>query len=350
MRSEIYRIIDVNLNRAREGLRVVEEVCRFVLEDKWLTLKVKKMRGRLSKIIGSSDLRPRETKKSRISDKILRARKSFKDVGRELYTRHEGERGEILSIFQSNIKRGQEAVRCLEEFSKIISPDYGKKFKAIRFDLYELEKLIIPRLIKAVKLNFGLYIVTDPKDDHLATARKVLAAGVKIIQLRDKKMGKEEYLRIAKQMAGSAKRSGAAFILNDHWDLINKVGADGVHLGQDDIKLFSLANVRRKIGEEKIVGISTHSLLQAKAAARAGADYISVGPIFATPSKPNVVPVGIKLLKQVLRRVKIPVVAIGGIDRNNVEKVLKAGCKRAAVIRAAKEAKTLLALLEPHQE
>jgi len=128
--KNIYRILDANLNRAREGLRVVEEVCRFVLKDKKLTLSAKKLRGDLSKIIGGA-----EDWKT-----LIKARKALKDVGRKLYTRSEGRRVKVKDIFTANIKRSQEAVRCLEEFSKMINPDLGKKFKAVRFKLYEIEK------------------------------------------------------------------------------------------------------------------------------------------------------------------------------------------------------------------
>jgi thiamine-phosphate pyrophosphorylase len=301
-----------------------------VLEDQRLTVSLKTLRGRINRIVPHS---------------LLEKRDAVGDVGREPYTSDEGQRSRVEDIFRANIKRTQEAVRCLEEFSKLIDPKLGRKFKTIRFELYELEKKIYARLIKKNKLDFTLYVVTDPQYDHFAVARKAIADGVKIIQLRDKKMKKYEYLKAAKKIAKMVKRSGAIFILNDYWDLIKKAGADGVHLGQEDIKCWPLKRVRAKIGEDGIIGVSTHSLSQARAAAKLGADYISVGPIFRTPSKPGVVPVGIKLLRKVLRQVKIPVIAIGGINQKNLEQVLGVGGKRVAVIRAAAEAKKLLALL-----
>jgi thiamine-phosphate pyrophosphorylase len=131
--KNIYRIIDANLNRAREGLRVVEEICRFVLEDKRLTLTVKKLRGDLSRIM--------------IKEKAIKARRALADVGRKLYTEREGRRKNIKDIFQANIKRAEEAVRVLEEFSKLIDPKLGAKFKAVRFKLYGIDKRVLKALI-----------------------------------------------------------------------------------------------------------------------------------------------------------------------------------------------------------
>ena len=129
----VLRIIDVNMNRALEGLRVVEEICRFILENKQLTLSIKKIRGELSRI-------------ARMSEKLIEARGAEKDVGRKLYTKREGKRGGISDIFHSNMKRAEEAVRVLEEFSKLLDPKMGQKFKAVRFKLYSLEKKIARKL------------------------------------------------------------------------------------------------------------------------------------------------------------------------------------------------------------
>jgi thiamine-phosphate pyrophosphorylase len=321
MRSNIYRIIDVNLNRATEGLRVVEEICRFVLEDQKLTLSIKQLRGELSRVVKPE----------------LRSRDAAGDVGKEPYTRDEGRRANFVNVFYANMKRAQEAVRCLEEFSKLISPKFGKAYKNIRFRLYELEKKIAPRILKAVRLDFDLYVVVDSTPESLATLRKAIAGGVKIIQFRDKEISKQKYLRLAKKMVKLTRRAGATFILNDYWDLVNAVRGDGVHLGQDDLARVSFRRVRKKLGEDKIIGISTYTLAQALRAEKEGADYISVWPIFVTPIKPQIKPVGIKLLRKVVKRVKIPVVAIGGINKTNIKNVLDTGCRRVAVIRAARE-------------
>jgi thiamine-phosphate pyrophosphorylase len=318
--GKVFRIIDANLNRATEGLRVVEEISRFVLDDAWLTLTLKKMRGDVSKVVRSE---------------MIKARDSAGDVGRETFTTGEKKRVGFTSILTANLKRAQEALRCLEEFSKLIKPEYGRKFKALRFKLYQLEKEITPKVIKAEKLDFDVYVVTDPKQDHLKTIRRALAAGVKMVQLRDKYASPRDYEKLARRAVKMSHASGAVFIVNDYWPIVNRIDADGVHLGQEDLRTVSLSKVRKAIGPDKIIGISTHDFRQAKAAAKMGADYISVGPVFKTPSKPGIKPVGLKLLRRVLKAVKIPVVAIGGINKNNIGSVRKAGCQRAAVIRAA---------------
>jgi len=324
--------MDVNFNRATEGLRVVEEIARFVIEDKKITLAVKTLREELSRAIRSSH-------------GLLGARKALEDVGRVLYTRGEGSRADLESIFKANIKRAQEAIRCLEEFSKLIDPALGKKFKRMRFKLYDIETKMSDPVAKADKLDFDLYVVTDPKAGPLKTIRRALAAGVKIVQLRDKNISKDAYFRLAKKAAAIIKKTNTVFILNDYWDMVGEVGADGVHLGQEDLKVISIKKVRNAIGNGKLIGISTHSYRQAERAVKLGADYISVGPIFATPSKPGREPVGLNLLKKAVNRIKIPVVAIGGINRSNATRVIKAGGHRVAVIRAASEAKSIIGLI-----
>ena len=323
MRNEgkIFRIIDANLNRATEGLRVVEEICRFIIEDAKLTLEAKQLRGRLSKIIKHE----------------LASRDATGDVGREPYTKNEQSRAGLENIFKANIKRAEEAVRCLEEFSKLLNASYGKAFKAIRFEIYELEKKLTPGLAKTLKLDFDLYVVTDETKDPLSTARRAIAGGVRIIQYRDKQADKKAYLKTARQLSALTKKSGAALILNDHWDLVRESGADGVNVGQEDLKKTSLAAIRKRVGEDAIVGVSVGNLSQALRAQKLGADYVGVGPIFSTPLKKTDKIVGLTELKRIVKSTNIPVVAIGGINSTNVKKVLGTGCSRIAAIRAAEE-------------
>ena len=127
--GNVYRILDANVNRAMEGIRVAEEVARFILEDKKLTKEAKTLRGELKNIV-----------KKISKKKLLSARKSLSDVGGKLYTKEEKKRGTIMSVFKSNVKRAQEALRVLEEFIKLIQPELGKGFKGVRFRLYEIEK------------------------------------------------------------------------------------------------------------------------------------------------------------------------------------------------------------------
>jgi thiamine-phosphate pyrophosphorylase len=318
MRSSIGRIIDVNLNRATEGLRVVEEICRFVLEDQKLTIAVKTLRGQLSRIVPHS---------------LLADRDSRGDVGREPYTKDEGARDKVSDIFQANIKRSEEAVRVLEEFAKLLKPVYGRKFKAIRFKLYDLEKKLAPLVGRAEKLDFGLYVIIDPAVHKKPL--KLIKPGVKIVQLRAKELNKADYLRLAQKISRKAKAQGITFLLNDHWRLVKQAGADGVHLGWEDLKGRSMASIRNAVGDDKIIGLSAQSLGETKKAARLGPDYIGFGPVFATPLKRGLKPTGLKALSRAVKLVREPIVAIGGINKQNYRKVISTGCSRYAVVRSA---------------
>lgn len=318
--GKIFRIIDANINRAVEGVRVVEEIARFVLDDKKATKELKDIRSTL-----------------RLSGKklgILKSRQVLTDVGRDSFSKSEAKRETLLDIFTANIKRVQEALRVLEEFSKLTAPKIGQTFKKIRFQIYELEKVLFTKLSKRLKLDFNLYLVTDPQFDHIKGAKAAIAGGVKIIQLRDKGGDKKKYLSLAKKMRALTKKSGITFIVNDYVDIAKEVGADGVHVGQDDLQKTTVAKIRQVLGDDKIIGVTTRDLDQAKKAEKDGADYVSLGPIFATPSKPGVEPRGVEKLAKVVNSLKIPVVAIGGINQGNVKEILSAGCSRFAVIRA----------------
>jgi thiamine-phosphate pyrophosphorylase len=160
---------------------------------------------------------------------------------------------------------------------------------------------------------------------------RALSAGVRLFQYRNKSGSRRAVYETALLLAPAARRSGALFILNDHADIAAAVDADGVHLGQDDLPIEA---ARRFLGRDKIIGISTHDLDQARAAEGAGADYIGFGPVFATATKKAGAAKGTGDLVLIRRTVSIPVLAIGGINRANVADVIRAGADGAAVISA----------------
>ncbi len=183
-------------------------------------------------------------------------------------------------------------------------------------------------------LKGKLYCLTAEKFSHgrnnLEVVRQMLAAGVKIIQYREKEkeMGKkyEECLKLR----AMTKEADATFIINDDVDLALAVEADGVHIGQKDLPVKVVRNLLKP---EMIIGLSTHSPDQAQAAVKAGADYIGVGPIFATNTKKDVcAPVGLEYLSYVVNNLEIPHVAIGGIKEHNVEQVIKVGAETVAMV------------------
>jgi len=180
----------------------------------------------------------------------------------------------------------------------------------------------------------GFCFITDPKASNLSfedMTIKVLKGGVKWVQHRDKVRSKREIYEEAVRLRSLTKDFKALFIVNDHVDIAFCVNADGVHLGQDDLPL---KEARRILGKKKIIGISTHNLEQAIKAERDGADYIGFGPVFRTITKDAGEPKGIDMLREVKTKVKIPVVAIGGIDLENISSVLSTGIEAVAVASA----------------
>lgn len=184
----------------------------------------------------------------------------------------------------------------------------------------------------------GLYVITwqdrERRRSHLEVAEAALLGGARVIQLRGKELGGKELYRLAlgiKEMI-IARGQEALFIVNDRVDVALAAGADGVHLGQEDLP----PEIARKlVGEEVIIGVSAGSIEEAVKAEAAGADYLGVGPIFPTPSKQDAgLPIGIDGLVKIRDAVSIPIVAIGGINEVNMEEVLKAGVEGVAVISA----------------
>jgi thiamine-phosphate pyrophosphorylase len=165
--------------------------------------------------------------------------------------------------------------------------------------------------------------------DPLAVVQSILAGGVDIVQVRAKSSTASEAARLARQVADAVRGAGALLILNDFSSAAREAGADGVHIGQED---GSVAEARAATGGDLLVGKSTHSLEQAVAGEEEGADYIGIGPLYATPTKPDYVPVGLPLIAQVKARVKIPQFCIGGVKLENLESVIVAGADRVVVV------------------
>lgn len=182
--------------------------------------------------------------------------------------------------------------------------------------------------------DFRLYAITGEEFHKgrslVEVMEEAIIGGVDIIQLRDKKNSKKVVLEKAKQLKALANKYQIPLIINDHIDVALAVDADGIHIGQDDLPL---EEARKIVGHNKIIGISTHHIAEARKAEKNGADYIGVGPIFATQSKEDVVdPVTTKYIEEVVNEITIPFVAIGGIKLHNVEQVLNAGAKRICAI------------------
>jgi len=185
-------------------------------------------------------------------------------------------------------------------------------------------------------MNYDLYIITDQRishvKSHLEVAEAVLAGGATVIQFRDKEMEDSEAIEVCRKIYELTKKKGIPFIVNDRVEVAKIVKADGVHLGQED---QSLDFARKILNQNQIIGISVETVEQAIKAEKEGADYLGVGPIYPTATKLDAGrELGVARLKEIKEAVNIPVIAIGGINENNLEEVLKVGADGVAIISA----------------
>lgn len=314
------RILDANLDRSREGLRIIEEWCRFGLNSVELAKECKQLRQELASW-HSVDLRT--------------ARDTPGDPGTDLTHPQEEERSSVESLLQVNFCRVEEALRVVEEYSKIYNPEMGSAFKQMRYRVYTLESSLLAYRRQQQLTRSHFYLVTNPSEHLFAIVEAALQGGLNIVQYRDKSADDTVRLNKAQKLCELCHRYGALFILNDRVDLAIATGADGVHLGQEDIPI-SLA--RQLLGPGRIIGRSTTNKEEMHQAIKDGADYIGVGPVYETPTKPGKSAAGLDYVRYAVEHSTVPWFAIGGIDINNLEEVLKAGADRIAVVRSVMEA------------
>jgi thiamine-phosphate pyrophosphorylase len=188
--------------------------------------------------------------------------------------------------------------------------------------------------MKSVPFSNDLYVISDAVD----VLKKAVEDGATIVQLRDKSGETAHILRKAREMVAFRRKRHFVFILNDDPALAVEAGADGVHIGQD----MATADARGIVGQGMILGKTTHNLDQARQAIKDGADYISVGPVYATPTKPGRPAVGLDYVREAAGHITIPFVAIGGIDLSNIDDVLASGARTVGVVRACADAPALL--------
>jgi thiamine-phosphate pyrophosphorylase len=322
------RIIDANLNRAGEGLHLLEELARLALDDAGLTKRLKNMRHEIVR----GDLA--------FNKELIQSRNSAGDVGIDIEVPEEGKDKELPIMVVSNARRVQEALRILEEMAKIpgttpqLDPD---KFKKARFDLYDIEQKLLSKLLRRDKAGrlTGLYAIIDSQAlggrSHLEMVGQLIRGGAKAIQLRHKLDSKDELFPIAQKLKDLCSEHGVLFIVNDYLDIALAVKADGLHLGQKDLPV---AIARRLLPIDMILGCSVTSLKQAKAAEAGGADYIAVGSMYPTLSKETAKVVGLEMLRRVRGAVSLPLVAIGGINKGNAGEIAAAGADGVVVISA----------------
>lgn len=334
------RMIDANLNRLSEGLRVVEDAARFGLNDVELARHLKEVRH------GAGELR------RLLPADRLAARDSIGDVGRERIPEPERRNG-WLALLGASFGRVTESLRVLEETAKLTTPEAARLAKAMRYQAYELEKRMLPRFdrqSRAARLR-GLYLLlTEPKIGYEQLAELAVAAGVSAIQLRDKRLESGKLLAVARRLRAITRDTDTLFFVNDRPDIARLAEADGVHLGQTDLHI---AEAREIVGSRMLIGKSTHNPEQLKSAVFDGADYVGIGPVFPTLSKENPDPtLGIAEAARMLRQADgLPAVAIGGLTHETLPELFAAGfdcyalishvCGAAEPARAIQQLKTL---------
>jgi len=315
------RILDAAANRAGEGLRVVEDFARFVLDDGHLTQLVKELRHELATTCGTLPHCER-----------LASRDTQQDVGTVVSTPTEGLRSGTWDVCAASIERAKQSLRSLEEYSKVANPELSSRFEELRYRLYTVEKSIGTTHDSLERLgNIELCVLVDGRnsiEEFCVLVDELVGAEVGMIQLRDKRLSDAELAERARLLQSRTRKSSALSIINDRADVVAAVDADGVHLGQDDL---SVKDARAILGPRKLIGVSTHSLKQAQAAVLDGANYLGAGPTFPSSTKSFDEFPGTSFLRQVANEIRLPTFAIGGIGRENLPQVLDTGICRAAV-------------------
>jgi len=330
MQRSIYRIIDANFNRAREAIRVMEEFCRFALNSELLTGRAKQLRHELSACLNKLD-----------TSRLISSRDTLGDVGVGKTVSNQLQRANLRDCFTAAAKRLTEALRVLAEMTQTFAPLAACTIEKLRYDAYTLEKDIVIFSDTAERFRrVRLYIIitSNLPADVLSLTCRCVAGGADCIQLRAKTIQDDALFALAVEFVKICKAAGVLSIINDRPDIAVAAGADGVHLGQNDLPV---EQTRKLQLNPLIIGKSTHSPEQLRLACWENPTYVSLGPIFPTPTKPAVSAVGPDYIRQaagILSHTGIGNVAVGGINMDNVEEVLAAGAKAVAVCSAVTSA------------
>jgi len=325
-----HRIIDVNANRAREALRVMEDVARFALSDSMLCASLKAQRHELAEAIRALPGG---------QGALLAHRDTRGDVGTLIETKAEYQRTGLGAIASAASKRLSEALRTIEEMAKALAPNgagAARAIEQIRYRCYDIERDLILALGTGRARQWTLCVLITESlcafQDWIDVARKSVQGGADCVQLRELTLSDRELLDRARRLVGEIKslNDHASIIINNRPDIALLAGADGVHVGQSDL---SVRDVRRTAGDDLIIGVSTSCNEEARQAQRDGADDCGVGPMFPSTTKPTVRRAGIEYLREYVSHTPAlpPHLAIGGITPDNVDEIAAAGAKGIAV-------------------
>lgn len=319
-RQSAARIVDANLNRCREGLRAAEDYARLALSDRGRTAELRALRRDLAAAAGLFSWA-----------ELAAARESAADF---LAAAPPPPRAGAAETARAALARASEALRALEEYGALLAPPAAERFAALRFRLYAAERELAagPSSRRRRLADARLYVLLTARlcrgGDVLAAARAAAAGGADMFEYREKELEDGPFLAAARRLAALCAELGKLLIINDRPHLARLAGADGVHLGQEDLPP---AEAREVLGPGRIIGLSTHSPEQARAAEAAGADYIGVGPVFETATKAHRAAVGLDYVSLCAREIGIPGFAIGSVNAATLDRVLAAGARRVAV-------------------
>jgi thiamine-phosphate pyrophosphorylase len=323
MERAAYRIIDANFNRAREALRVMEEYCRFALNSGALSERAKGLRHELCAAVGRLE-----------AGRLMAGRDTLGDVGVGQKVEGQLERATVKDCFTAAAKRLTEALRALAETTQLADRTVADAVERLRYEAYTLEKDIVlfsEPIEKFNRVRLYVLITSNLPAEVLSLASKCATGGADCIQLRAKDIPDDRLFALAVEFVEICREMGALSIINDRADIAAAAGADGVHLGQNDLPV---EQVRRLQLAPLIIGKSTHSFRELEAACPALPSYVSLGPAFPTPTKPDIEIAGPEYIRQGLEKLMatgVSHVAIGGITLDNVEQVLAVGARRVAV-------------------
>ncbi len=321
----VFRILDANVNRCAEGLRVIEEIARFAAEDESMLARIKDIRHAVRDGMNA------------FTSRSYRFRDSRDDVGRTVTTESERLRGSLEGVARANFARAEEAIRVIEEFGKLLNAQAAERFKALRFELYTLERFFFAGENPRMKLPPSpfLYAILDralvPGRELAGTVASLVGGGVDLVQYRAKGVPLDEQRADLCVVVAAAGERSIPVIVNDDPGLAVETGAHGVHLGARDV---SPAEARRMLGPDRIIGVSVHSFDELERVPLDAVDYVAVGAIFPSPTKPDAPVVGLEFLESVRRAVSRPLVAIGGIDEHTIGSVLDLRVDGIALISA----------------
>ena len=321
MDADVLRIVDVNVNRAREALRVVEDYARFVLDDAGSAAAAKQCRHDLRAVIEATG-----------ADALLAARDIINDVGRDAKTARELQRDTTADVVRAAFGRLSEAARVLGEYGKLVSESAAAAAEKLRYRAYELEQRILLRGMRRRRFrDVRLYVlITEAlcRRPWLDTAAAAIRGGAGCVQLREKQLGDGEFLRRARQLRELTEAHGVLLAVNDRPDIARLARADIVHVGQDDL---SVRDARRIAGADLLIGKSTHTLPQCEAALADEPDYLAVGPMFQSETKPQPHIAGPETLAAARQMTDLPLVAIGGVTAESAPQLIAAGASCVAV-------------------